>query len=319
MATQTEPAVLVRAAGVLPWRIHRGALQFALVHRPRYDDWSWPKGKLERGEEWAAAAAREAMEETGLRMRLGAVLPPSWYGLGERDGRPQLKQVRYWAATVSGGDGRLEHEIDQVVWLGVEEARATLTYRRDREQLDAAVEAHTEGLLDCWSLLIVRHARAIGRSSWDGADPDRPLNEIGLRRANRIVPLLTAYQPQHLLSSPSVRCVDTLGPYTAVSDAGLRLRNGLSEEGFADSPATALKHLRKVLERGEGTALCTHGPVLPTLLNALSEHAPAGRSRTMLTRLAKDGLDKGEVLLAQLTGHGEHAAVRHLERHRPPA
>lgn len=311
--------MLVRAAGVLPWRIHQGALEFALVHRPRYDDWSWPKGKLERGEEWAAAAAREALEETGLQVRLGALLPPSWYGLGERDGRPQLKQVRYWAATVAGGDGTLEHEIDQVSWLGAEEARSRLTYRRDREQLDAAVDAHTEGLLDSWSLLIVRHAKAVGRSSWGGSDPDRPLNEVGLRRSERIVPLLTAYQPEHLLSSPSVRCADTLAPYAGASGAELNLRKGLSEEGFVDSPATALKHLGKVLARGEGTAMCTHGPVLPSLLRALAEHAPGGRSRAMLTRLAKDGLDKGEVLLLQLTGTGESATIRHLERHRPPA
>src|SRR5690606_41732200 len=100
---------------------------------------------VEGGEAWAAAAAREKREETGLQIRLGPPLPPAWYGLGERDGRAQLKQVRYWAGTVCGGTGELEHEIDEVTWLEAASARERRNYRRDREQLDAAVDAHDAG------------------------------------------------------------------------------------------------------------------------------------------------------------------------------
>ena len=316
MATQTERAVLVRAAGVLPWRVLDGQLQVALVHRPRYNDWSWPKGKLERGEEWAVAASRETLEETGLEVRLGAPLPTSWYGLGTKDGRPQLKQVRYWAGTVCGGNGALEHEIDEVTWLDAPQARERLSYRRDREQLDAASEAHADGLLDTWTLLIVRHAMAIGRSSWKQPDPQRPLTTAGARRATRLVPLLHAYRPQHLLTSPSARCADTLRPYSAYASLPLTERKGLSEEGYAEVPTKAVKHLRKVVERGEGTALCTHGPVLPDLLGHLARHAPDGAGARMLTRLARDGLDKGEALAVHLAGSGETARVVHVERHR---
>lgn len=319
MATQTERAVLVRAAGVLPWRLHDGRLQFALVHRPRYNDWSWPKGKLERGEEWAVAAARETLEETGLEVRLGPPLPSSWYGLGTKDGRPQLKQVRYWAGTVCGGNGALEHEIDEVTWLDAEQARDRLTYRRDREQVDAAVDAHADGLLDTWTLLIVRHALAVGRSSWKGPDPQRPLTPPGERRAQRLVHVLHAYRPQHLLTSPSVRCADTLRPYSAYSSLPLTERKGLSEEGYAEAPAKAVKHLRKVVARGEGTALCTHGPVLPDLLGQLAGQAPEGPAARMLTRLATTGMDKGEALAVHLAGSGESARVVHVERHRPPS
>ena len=287
MGTQTEPALLVRAAGVLPWRMHGGELQFALVHRPRYDDWSWPKGKLERGEEWAVAAARETEEETGLRVRLGQPLPTSWYGLGERDGRPQLKQVRYWAGTVNGGSGELEHEIDQIEWLPAAQARDRLTYRRDREQLDAAVDAHAVDQLDTWTILVVRHAHAVGRSSWKGPDSQRPLTPVGHRRAARLVELLGAYGPVHLLTSPSVRCVDTLAPYAAAHEQTLESRRGLSEEGYAEAPAKLAARLAKVLKRGEGTALCTHGPLLPEILTTLAQHTPKGRESSMLTRLAK--------------------------------
>lgn len=318
VATQTQPALLVRASGVLPWRLRRGRLQFALVHRPRYDDWSWPKGKLERGEEWAAAAARETLEETGLEIRLGTPLPPAWYGLGERDGRAQLKQVRYWAGTVCGGTGELEHEIDEVTWLEAGRARERLTYRRDREQLDAAVDAHDAGRLDTWTFLVIRHAHAMSRGAWKGTNADRPLSEAGGNRAARMVPLLTAYRPTHLLTSPSVRCVDTLAPYATASGLTLKTRRSLSEEGFAQVPDKAAKQLDKVLARAEGTALCSHGPVFPDLLRTLADHTPKGRDRTMLTRLAKDNLDKGEVLAVHVAGAAAEAQVVHVERHRPP-
>ncbi|WP_237565309.1 NUDIX hydrolase [Ornithinimicrobium cavernae] len=319
MATQTERAVLVRAAGVLPWRVQDGELQFALVHRPRYDDWSWPKGKLERGEEWVAAAVRETLEETGLQVSLGPPLPSSWYGLGTRDGRPQLKQVRYWAATVCGGNGALEHEIDEVTWLAAAEARERLTYRRDREQLDAADEAHAAGLLDTWPLLVVRHAHSVGRGSWTGQDADRPLTPVGQRRSARIIPLLAAYRPAHLLTSPSVRCADTLRPYAEQAGLGLTERKSLSEEGHAATPGKAVKHLRRVLERGESTIVCTHRPVIPDLLDVLARQTPAGHGQRMLTRLARNGLDKGEVLALQVAGTGPQARVVDVERHRPPA
>lgn len=318
MATQTEHAVLVRAAGALPWRLRDGALQFALVHRPRYNDWSWPKGKLERGEEWATAAARETREETGLEIRLGLPLPTSWYGLGTKNGRPQLKQVRYWAVTVCGGNGDLEHEIDEVTWLEATEARGRLTYRRDQEQLDAAVDAHETGQLDTWTLLIVRHAVALGRRSWDGPDTQRPLTAVGRRRAERLIDLLRAYRPTRLLTSPSVRCVDTLHPYAQHTGLCLTERKGLSEEGYAEAPAKAVRYLGKVLARAEHTALCSHGPVLPDLLTHLAGRAGAPTVEASLTRLARKGLDKGEVLAVHLAGAGDQARVLHCERHRPP-
>jgi 8-oxo-dGTP pyrophosphatase MutT (NUDIX family) len=114
-AGESDPACspsVVRAAGVLPWRRKKGRLQVALVHRPRYDDWSWAKGKLDPGEEWPVAAARETDEETGLRVALGVPLPDSRYMLLGRDGTPDEKVVRYWAARVVGGKGRLVNEID---------------------------------------------------------------------------------------------------------------------------------------------------------------------------------------------------------------
>ncbi|UJH69637.1 NUDIX hydrolase [Ornithinimicrobium sp. INDO-MA30-4] len=158
-------------------------MRVAVVHRPQYDDWSWPKGKLDRGEDSAAAAEREAFEETGYRVRLGLPLPLSNYQM-VKGSRSLSKRVEYWAATVVGGSGQLLHEVDEVKWLKPEKARARLTYQRDREQLDALVAADAEDMLDVWTFVVVRHALAVNRKDWKGG-PDmlRPLNAVGKRRS----------------------------------------------------------------------------------------------------------------------------------------
>ena len=154
----------IRAAGTVPWRHRAGALEVALVHRPKYDDWSWTKGKLDADELWQVAAVRETLEETGLHVRLGMPLPPTAYRVLDRTGHPATKQVRYWAATVVGGVGSLENEIDEVVWLDVagthdrlaqgepvmEELRQgeTLPRARGVEELDEAERLTGRGLND---------------------------------------------------------------------------------------------------------------------------------------------------------------------------
>ncbi len=121
------PAV-VRAAGGVVWRPGAGAaVEVALVHRPRYDDWSLPKGKVEPGETDAEAALREVQEETGLRCRLGPELAGTAYV--DRKGRP--KAVRYWSMTVLGGSFAPGDEVDELRWLGLEGAPAVLSYAHD--------------------------------------------------------------------------------------------------------------------------------------------------------------------------------------------
>lgn len=123
----------VRAAGGIVVR-HRddGAADVLLVHRPSYDDWSFPKGKCEDGESEQAAALREVEEETRLRCRLERELATSQYV----DGRGRPKTVRYWLMTAVAGEPGAANEVDDVVFLPVAEARALLTYPRDRELLD---------------------------------------------------------------------------------------------------------------------------------------------------------------------------------------
>src|SRR5699024_3452906 len=198
---------VVRAAGVVPVRRREGVLQVALVHRAKYDDWSWPKGKLDHGEDFPVAAVRETFEETGLQVRLGRPLPDVRYALQSNG---QTKLVRYWVGTVVGGHGRLEHEIDQVAWLSPTLAARRLSYDHDRALLDTVVRLQTERRLGTWPLLLVRHAHSVPRGDWDGPDARRPLSRAGRRRAEgRMRQLTQAYAPTTALSSPAVRCTDT--------------------------------------------------------------------------------------------------------------
>ena len=260
----------INAAGTVPWRVNGDALEVALVHRPRYDDWSWSKGKLEPGERWPVAAFRETQEETGLQVRLGMPLPPTTYRVLDRDGVPATKWVRYWAAQVPGGDGSLTHEIDEVAWLDATSADTRLDYSHDREQLRALLRAYQRGLLDTWPLLVVRHALATPRSAWKGDDRRRPLSPAGHVQVPLITDTLAAYGVEALTTSPSTRCVQTLAGYAKRSGLDPHMRNAISEEGFAKRGAKRVyRVVDEVLATGVPTAVCSHGPVLPTILEAL--------------------------------------------------
>ncbi|HEY1634889.1 MAG TPA: NUDIX hydrolase [Acidimicrobiales bacterium] len=135
--TADEP--VVHAAGGVVWRQgERNGIEVVLVHRPRYDDWSLPKGKLDAGEDHAAAARREVEEETGLTCELEEALPENRY----RDRRGRLKIVRYWimhpVAEASVPSAYATGEVDQVVWRTVDDGVALATYERDRELIHAA-------------------------------------------------------------------------------------------------------------------------------------------------------------------------------------
>ncbi len=308
---------MILAAGTLPWRRRRSRLEVALVHRPRYDDWAWAKGKLDPGESFPAAAVRETHEETGLRVRLGLPLPRADYEVKGRE-----KRVRYWAAEVVGGDGRLVNEIDDVAWLALDAAACRLDYPRDRDQLDAVAAADAAGALRTWPLLLVRHAKARPRDSWRRPDPLRPLDPRGREQSRALVPVLGAYGVTRLVSSPSLRCSDTLAPYAKKTGSRVRFKPGLSEEGYAEDAARCRHHLERVVAAGDPAALCSHGPVLPDLLGLLAgrvaAEAPGSEATAAALRAAaEDNLAKGEALVAHVAGVGEKARVVGVERHLP--
>jgi 8-oxo-dGTP diphosphatase len=128
----------IQAAGCVLWRRSPvdGGLEVCLVHRPKYDDWSHPKGKLKPDEDPLAGAGREVAEETGYTSTPGAELPTLRYLANDRP-----KQVRYWAAEATGGGFTPNKEVDRILWLPPTAARNRLTQPRDRILVDALLDA----------------------------------------------------------------------------------------------------------------------------------------------------------------------------------
>ncbi|MGK5548087.1 NUDIX hydrolase [Streptomyces sp. URMC 127] len=130
-----EEVPRVRAAGCVLWRRSPTGegIELALVYRPKWADWSLPKGKLKRGEDARTGAVREVLEETGMACTLGAALPTARYV----DARGRLKEVRYWAARVAGGEFVPNREVSRLIWLTPGDARNKLTHARDRKLIAA--------------------------------------------------------------------------------------------------------------------------------------------------------------------------------------
>ena len=260
----------VLAAGAVVWRRRREVL---LVHRPTYDDWSFPKGKLDAGEWLPAAAVREVAEETGLTIRLGPPLGTQRYLNGDR-----MKSVHYWVGWAVGSDDvsgyLVNSEIDDVKWLPWKAAMERLTYPYDRETLKESRPYRRKSR----ALVVLRHGSAESRKAWSGDDRKRPLDEEGREQAERLAPLLAAYDVSRLVTSSSTRCRKTVTPYADASGLKLEEYDGLSQEDA--SAESVVEVVDDLLETKEGSVLCTHRPVLPSVLEALGVEvvrlAPAG-------------------------------------------
>ena len=261
------------AAGALVWRVRDGELQVLAVHRPRYNDWSWPKGKLSRGETLPQCAIREVAEETGKQIILGQPLPTLRYPIGA--GRQKV--VRYWAAQVAGNEGRAikarppvktapKHEVDRVRWLTVEQAMTRITFPDDLRPLEVLAEAYANDRLDTRAFVLVRHARAKRRKAWAGTDEERPLTKAGQRRARQIVPLIASFGVTHVSSSPAARCVETLQPYAKAAKLNIKTYGALTEPGHAEAPLRTAEVMINLLGKGGNRAVCVHRPTLPTIV-----------------------------------------------------
>ena len=266
--------------------------QVLLVHRPRYDDWSFPKGKLDPGEHVTTAAVREVLEESGVHVRLGVPLPQQRYGLG--NGRQKV--VHFWTGHVlSGGDVEAYEpnaEVDDVRWLGWDAAEQLLTYRRDRELLAAARPLARRAT----PVLVLRHGKAVARKDHAGDDRARPLAPVGVQQAADLVALLEAYGVRRVHTSTSTRCLTTVLPYVQHAGVDLRAHEALSEEGHDVEAVSAL--LARVAAGRHPVVVCGHRPGLPDVLGALGAEAVDLRT--------------GEMLVAHVRGGEVVATERHL-------
>jgi 8-oxo-(d)GTP phosphatase len=242
--------------------------RLAVVHRPRYDDWSLPKGKLGPGEHPLVAACREVQEETGVRPTVGARLPSVSYQVRTPTGA-QRKQVDYWSMTPAATIGfQAGPEIDDVAWLAPSDALARLTYPHDVAVLHAwsalpAVSA---------TVLLVRPARARRRRDWRGPDLHRPLDPTGRAQARALGGLLGHYAPTRLAAAPPRRCQGTLAPLAA------ELNRTVDVDSALDAPAVpdlAAQRLRWYARLGGVSVLCSDGVLVPRILADLLGEPPA--------------------------------------------
>lgn len=255
------------AAGCVVLQEVDGRPKVALVHRPDYDDWSLPKGKVESHELPPTTAVREIAEELGVRVRLGAPLSQVCY---EVKSRP--KEVYWWVGHATTTQlppipKKFADEIDRREWVDVVEAERRLSYPSDVATLREALAAPPVN-----PLLLVRHGKAIARKDWSKSDPKRPLTERGEQQSAHLVALIEAFGTTTLASSSSTRCVQTLQPAAAALGRTIERFSELSEEGAEAHPKRAAQVTAELATRiraGERMAVCGHRPVLPLMAETI--------------------------------------------------
>ena len=253
---------LIEAAGGVLWRPALGGagVEVALVHRPKYDDWSLPKGKLTSGEHPVLGGLREVWEETGYNGIPGRPLGEIRY---IKDGVP--KRVRYWAMRAADGAFEPGDEVDQLMWLPPKEGQHHLLPFRDRSIL-AEFARDPE---PTWPCLLVRHGSAGERSAWPGDDRERPLDDVGKEQAQRLTEILAAFGISQVFSADVLRCLDTVGPYAASRHLTVESEPLVSESGVAASPESAVERLLAIVSSGDAVAVCSQGKAIPELIDGV--------------------------------------------------
>ncbi len=296
------------AAGAVVTRMGADETEFLLVYRKHRDDWTFPKGKVDPGEHLLTAAVREVREETGMAVELGIRLPTQTY---EIEG--SLKDSHYWVAKRLAGEFVPSDEVAEIAWLPLSEAKAKLTYKHDREVLLAACVA-----IPTIPLVILRHTQSVKRAEWllssdalSETDASRPLTAVGKMQANSLVGALAAYGVSALHSSDSRRCRDTVGPYATGRSLAISLEKTVSEEQHQVKPESALSRVIELAEIPNALVLCTHRPVLPTVMEALS-------SIFTVENETKKSFDSAFTPGTMVVYHRDAANLRHIvsvERH----
>ena len=254
---------VIQAAGAVLWRYSKTKkIEIALVHRPRYDDWSLPKGKVEEKESHIACAYREVSEETGFKAIFGPEIGMATYKSPEGK-----KVVRYWSAQAVGeAEGSVDkNEIDEILWLEVKDARKKLTLDDDREIVDFFIDFG----VGTTPLVLLRHAKALKRSDWDGEDSDRPLDNLGQLQAKRLLHEFYPYNISEIHSSDAYRCMQTVEDLSRVLKLSCIIGLDLSEDAYSKDKEAALEYVYTLMKPDRNVLICSHNPILPKVLKNL--------------------------------------------------
>ena len=257
-----NPTVI--AAGSVIWRKRDNQIQIALVHRPRYDDWSLPKGKQDPGESLIACAYRETLEETNLKVSFGPYIGDIEYFVA--DG---LKKVYYWSARLADDSPEFHpnEEVDLLEWHSLQDAIEKSTRDSDREIIEKFVNIP----FDSYPLIMLRHAKALEREEWQGEDEDRPLEQLGQQQARRMLSLYQVYGLTQIHTSDAVRCHDTVEQMAKALGIALTITNKVSEYTWKKNKEKAIDYAKDLIKINEPIILCSHNPVLPRMMEKLTK------------------------------------------------
>ncbi|WP_459547293.1 NUDIX hydrolase [Nocardia sp. X0981] len=291
----------IHAAGTVLWRHapgSAGGLEIAVIRRPKYQDWSLPKGKLDPGETPVLAAVRETEEETGLRPRLGRYLGKVVYPV---TGHRKMKRVDYWAAEIVEGEFSANSEVDELLWCPLETVMSALSYPMDRQ----IVRAFTRLPADTHTALLVRHAKAGRRERFKGPDKERPLEPAGHRQALALVPNLLAFGAREIYSAEPLRCVQTVAPLAAELGVEVTVEPLLGDIGYAENPDKAREQIRSLVATHRVPVLCSQGDTIPDLVRWWADKDGM--------RLSPARTRKGSVWVLSFSGD-RLVAADHLDR-----
>jgi 8-oxo-dGTP diphosphatase len=250
---------VIQAAGGLVFReSSKGKLKILVAHRPRYDDWALPKGKSDDGETAEETAVREVLEETGYHCRVVAPLGVTRYRV---DGG--VKEVAWFAMRpLPDSPGfRANKEVDEIRWLTRKQAMGVFDYENDRNLVS---ESGLKKLARTGNIFLLRHATAGDRARFDGVDSDRPLTKKGRRQAESIAKSLAARGIERIYTSPYTRCVESVKPLAKLTGAKIRRRDALAEGPDVDAAYALIDE-----SVGYNTVLCSHGDVIPAVINRM--------------------------------------------------
>ncbi len=255
---------IILAAGALVWRKSKEKkIEIAVIHRPKYNDWTIPKGKVELNESSIACAYREVIEETSIETEFGMYLGEVKYQ--SLDGP---KQVSFWSAqVVKENIFTPNSEVDEIKWVEAAKAAKFLSLESDKEILSKFNKLKYESK----PLVLLRHAKALSRDEWQGDDDDRPLDSLGQMQAKRLLSIYQAFNLEQIHTSDAIRCYDTVEPMAKALGLRLEVSNNLSESAFKKDKEDAFDYARDLIKSDKRALLCSHNPILPKVLNKLTK------------------------------------------------
>lgn len=307
--------VAVYAAGGVVWRVVDGKLSILLIHRTAYRDLTLPKGKVDPGETLAETAVREIFEETGIRVSLGIPVGVSRYRMPNK----RQKIVHYWSAEATEVAIRASafvpnREIAALEWMSPKKAIKRLSYPVDVEIVENFLRFVDDGVLATFPLIVLRHAKALGREEWKGKDAARPLSPRGRKQANAAVGQLLAFGPRKIVSSPATRCVKTVVPLSSALGRRIEPSRLISQDAWEEGASDARRIIGERVRSRRPAVLCSHGPVLPDILSEIALATGSLRGSYLGSASA---LDTGAFSVVHLSATNPGSGIVAIETHEP--